>query len=131
VRPDGLIQTPNVVDDLRDLRRLYQYLRGKSVWHATGTEIASYVIAREQSLLYDVTRDGFSVRYDGRVERPQLTLCIDCAATCSPVQPLIELVAPDGAAVDAGAFRFDRERYRHLVTISVEEGRYRVQPRAA
>src|ERR1035437_8505627 len=70
VRPDGLVQTPNIIDDMPDLRRLYQYLRDHNVWHATGTEIASYVIARERSLVYDVTLDGFSLRYDGRVERP-------------------------------------------------------------
>ena len=29
IRPDGLVQTPNIVDDMSDLRRLYQYLRGK------------------------------------------------------------------------------------------------------
>lgn len=130
VRPDGLIQTPNIIDDMDDLRRLYQYLRDKNVWHATGTEIASYVLARERSLLYDITLDGFSVCYDGRVERPPLTLRIDCAAICSPAQPLIELIAPDGAGVDPDAFRFDATQYRHLVTIRVERGRYHVRPRA-
>jgi hypothetical protein len=131
VRPDGLIQTPNIIDDMKDLRRLYQYLRGRNVWHATGTEIASYVMARERSLVYDVTRDGFSIRYEGRVERPLLTLRIDCAAVCTSVQPLIELVTPDGVAVNPGAFRFDRARYRHRVTVPVVQGRYLVRPRAA
>ena len=128
VRPDGLVQTPNIIDDMPDLRRLYQYLRDHNVWHATGTEIASYVIARERSLVYDVTLDGFSLRYDGRVERPLLTLFIDCAAVNSPEQPLIELTTPDGVAVDANAFRFDRERYRHRVTLPVMQGRYGVRP---
>jgi len=131
VRPDGLIQTPNIVDDLDDLRRLYQYLRGTNVWHATGTEIASYVIARERSLVHDVTCDGFSIRYEGRVERPTLTLHIDCAAVCSPLQPIIEVATPDGVAVDPCAIRFDRERYRHRITVPVVEGRYHVRPRAA
>ena len=130
VRPDGLVQTPNIIDDMPDLRRLYQYLRGKNVWHATGTEIASYVLARERSLVFDVTTDGFSIRYEGRIERPQLTLHIDCSAVCSAAQPLIEVIAPGGAAVDAGACRFDRDRYGHTVTIPVEEGRYSVQPRS-
>jgi hypothetical protein len=131
VRPDGLIQTPNFVDDLEDLRRLYQYLRDKNVWHATGTQIASYVIARERSLVFDVTRDGFSIRYDGRIERPLLTLAIDCAALCSPEQPSIEIDVPDGVPLDPVAFRFDRERYRHLVTLPVVNGRYQIRPRAS
>ncbi len=128
VRPDGLVQTPNIIDDMPDLQRLYQYLRGRSVWHATGTEIASYVIARERSLVYDVRTDGFSIRYDGRVERPRLTLVVDCAALCSPEQPLVEITTPDGTAVDASSIRFDSERYRHRVTLPVIQGRYRVQP---
>lgn len=128
VRPDGLVQTPNIIDDMPDLRRLYRYLRGRSVWHATGTEIASYVIARERSLVYDVSLDGFSLRYDGRVERPQLTLFVECAAVCSAEQPLVEITTPDGVVVDASACRFDRERYRHRVTLPVMPGRYRVRP---
>jgi hypothetical protein len=128
VRPDGRIQTPNIVDDIEELRRLYQYVRDRNVWHATGTEIASYVIARERSLVYDVTRDGFSVRYDGRVERPSLTLVIGCAGLCSPAAPFIEVITPDGVAIDASACRFDTERYRHRVTVPVIQGRYGVRP---
>jgi hypothetical protein len=130
VRPDGRVQTPNIVDDIDDLRRLYQYLRGKSVWHANGTEIASYVVARERSFVYDVTRDGFSISYEGRVERPRLTLRIDCAAVCSPSHPLIEIVTPDGVTLDAAAFRFDRLRHQHMVTLPVINGHYQVRARS-
>ncbi len=128
VRPDGLVQTPNIIDDMDDLRRLYQYLRGKNVWHANGTEIASYVVARERTLIQDMTREGFTVRYEGRVERPLLTITVDCACVCTPAQPVIEIVAPDGKRVHKGAFQFDRARYRHLVTLAVEPGRYEVRP---
>jgi hypothetical protein len=131
IRPDGLIQTPNIVDDIDDLRRLYTYLRGKEVWHATGTEIASYVIARERSILYDIRRDGFSIRYDGRVDRPKLTLRLDCAAVCSPRQPLIDVITPDGSVAAAEPPRGGSNRYRHLVTVPIQEGRYHVRPRAA
>ena len=50
--------------------------------------------------------DGFPVRYDGRVERPRLTLLVDCAAVCSPEEPLIELITPDGTAVAPTAVQF-------------------------
>lgn len=130
IRPDGQVQTPNIVDDIEDLRRLYTYLRGKNVWYANGTEIASYVIARERTLIYDVDRTGFSLRYDGRVTQPLLTLRLDCSAVCSPEQPGVEVVTPDGNAVDSSAIRLDVERYRHLVTVSVQPGRYQVRPRA-
>jgi hypothetical protein len=130
IRPDGLVQTPNIVDDMEDLRRLYRYVRGKSVWHATGTDIASYVIARERTLIHDVGSDGFSITYDGRVERPLLTLRVDCSTVCSRTQPVIELRTPDSVPLPTGAFRFDRAHYRHLVTIPVVPGRYHVVPRA-
>jgi hypothetical protein len=133
VRPDGLVQTPNIVDDLDDLRRLYGYLRSKGgdVWHATGTQIASYVIARERTLIYDVTRDGFSVRYDGRVERPMLTLRLDARALGSGPEPFVDVITPGGEVVRASPIRAHRERYRHLATVPVEAGRYRVRSRAA
>jgi len=68
------------------------------------------------------------LRYDGRAERPLLTLFVECAAVCSPELPLVEITTPDGVVVDASACRFDRERYRHRVTLPVMPGRYRVSP---
>jgi hypothetical protein len=130
-RPDGQIQTPNLFDDIGELRRLYSLLRGKPVWHATGSEIASYVVARERSLVYDVTRDGFSIKYDGRIARPVLTLQIDAAAICTHDEPLIAVTQPDGTTVEAADCHFDRARYRHLVTVRVMEGPYRVRACAA
>lgn len=130
IRPDGLIQTPNIIDDIDDLRRLYAYLRNKSVWHATGSEIAAYVIARDRSLIYDITSDGFSLRYDGREQSPLLTLRIDCSIICNSEQPLIDVMLPTGTAVDRLACQYDEKRYRHLVTVPVMEGRYHVRSRA-
>lgn len=131
IRPDGLTQRPNIVDDLQDLRSLFRYLRGRPVWYATGSEIASYVIARERSIIYDVTRDGFSLQYDGQVTLPSLTLRVDCSAVCTPGKPSIDVILPDGSSADQEAFRFDVRRYRHLVTVPVVEGRYKVRPRTA
>lgn len=131
VRPDGRIQTPNIVDDMGELRRLFKYLRGRPVWHATGSEIASYVVARERSLIYDVTREGFSLRYEGRANNALLTLRIDCSAVCTPALPVIDVVLPDNGTLDATACRFDTRRYQHLVTVPAMDGRYFVRPRAA
>lgn len=131
IRPDGLIQTPNIVDDLDELRRLFRYLEAKDVWHATGSDVASYVVARERSLIHDVERDGFSIRYDGRLERPALTLRVECSSICTPAQPVVDVQAPDGTIVSSSEFRFDRVSYAHLITVPVMSGRYRVQPRSA
>jgi hypothetical protein len=126
VRPDGLVQTPNIFDDMGELRRLYSYLRGKDVWHATGSEIAAYVIARERSLIYDVTKTGFSIRYDGPVDRPQLTLRLDCAALGADPSSAFEIVQPDGAV--AGSVPASRRSGRRdLVTVTLMTGRYEVR----
>jgi peptidoglycan/xylan/chitin deacetylase (PgdA/CDA1 family) len=129
VRPDGQIQTPNLFDDMEELRRLFRYLRGKDVWHATGSEIASYVVARERSLVHDVTADGFSIRYCGPIARPNLTLKIDATAICTAAQPSIDVFLPDGTLADRSAYAVDGESYRHCVTVPVSDGRYRVVPR--
>jgi hypothetical protein len=130
IRPDGRIQTPNIVNDLAELRRLFRYLRGKKVWYATGSEIASYITARERTIVYDATLDGFSVQYSGRFVRPPITLRLDCLAVCTHARPKIEIVLPDGTRADPQCFRFDLKRYRHLVTVPVMPGRYLVQPYA-
>lgn len=129
VRPDGRVQTPNIVDDMDELRRLYAYLSNKPVWYATGSEIASYVIARERTLIHDITGDGFSLRYDGRLDRPRLTLRIDAAAAGARPSSQIDIVAPDGSLVDRSACRFDRDDARHIVTVPAMSGRYTVRAR--
>jgi hypothetical protein len=131
IRPDGRIQTPNIIDDIDELRRLYRLLRSKNVWHANCSDIASYVEARDRSLVYDVTREGFSIRYDGPQERPALTLSIDCSAICTPDKPRIVVSAPDGRALAPNSYRMDVDRFRHLVTIPVMSGRFHVQPTRA
>jgi hypothetical protein len=68
------------------------------------------------------------MKYDGRIERPPLTLRIDSASLCSPDRPCLEVVAPDGRSVDPASCRFDRTRFSHLVTIPVINGRFSVRP---
>lgn len=127
VRPDGLVQTPNIVDDIGELRRLYGYLRGKNVWHANCSDIAAYVVAREQTLVHDVTQDSFRLRYSGRAERPALTLRLDCAAICGVDRPHIVVQTPAGQQLEPAAYKLDTRRYRHLVTVPAMDGTYHVR----
>jgi len=130
VRPDGLVQTPNIRDDLKRLRCLFSYLRQRKVWHATASEIASYVAAREGTVIYDVTRDGFSLRCEGRrIRQPALTLVIDCAGVSSARETAIELVLPDGSVLDHDSGASGERLHRHVVTVPVQSGHYRVRPR--
>ena len=97
VRPDGLVQTPNIIDDWPDLRRLYRYLRGRSVWHATGQR---WLVCRSRASKPGPRRTarGILAALRGPVERPQLTLFVECAVVCTAEQPLVEITTPDGVA---------------------------------
>jgi hypothetical protein len=127
VRPDGLVQTPNIVDDIEQLRQLYRYLRTKKVWHANCSDIAAYFDAREKTVVRDVTLNGFSLSYSGSVQAPTLTLRMDCSALCDKDNPRIAVVAPSGLEVAADAFEFDELSYRHLITMPVSDGIYSVR----
>jgi hypothetical protein len=128
VRPDGLVQTPNIVDDIDELRQLYNYLRAKNVWHANCSEIASYVDAREKTLVHDVTLRGFSLSYSGRLQYPTLTLRTDCSAVCDSAKPRIAVITPGGHELGPAAYVFDGRNYRHLITVPVSNGFYSVRP---
>ncbi len=60
-RPDGDVQTPNLYDDARCLRRIFSKLRGARVWHATCGEIAAYFRTRERTRLQSLSPASFVV----------------------------------------------------------------------
>lgn len=131
VRPDGLVQTPNIIDDMPELRRIYQYLRDRNVWHANCSEIASYVAAREFSFIRDIDAGGFTIDYCGRYDRPLLTLLIGMPGE-SPraAAPRLTVRAPDGSVTPPGDARYDPARRAHVVTVPVMSGRYHVDRQA-
>ncbi len=129
VRPDGMIQTPNIIDDINEIRSLYAYLRGKNVWHATGTEIAGYFISYSQSVIYDIKKNSFRIKYDGRIEKPVLTLIVDALDICTSQKPCIDIILPDGNKLERKCFKYDKRNYRHIVNIPVLNGEYIVTER--
>lgn len=130
VRPDGHIQTPNIRDDMDELRRLFIYLKDKNVWYATGSQVAEYFIGYACSLIYDIKAHSFKIRYFGRVEKPILTLKIDCSSICSPEKPYVRLTDPNSVQVPPENIKFDLIRYIHGVNIPVLEGEYFVEEAA-
>lgn len=128
VRPDRLVQTPNIVDDIADLRRLYAHLRQRNVWHATCSEIASYAAVRDLTSVEDVTLDGFAIRYLGTENRPQLTLRIDCSAICPGGAASVVIGLPDGSKLDQGSCRTIKRSRSVLATVPIMTGRYSVTP---
>jgi hypothetical protein len=45
-RDDGIRQQPNIYDDTASLKMIFDYLHTQNVWYCTGTELAEYVLLR-------------------------------------------------------------------------------------
>lgn len=63
-RPDGRRQAPNVHDDGRTLRTIFDHLRSHRVWHATCGEIAAYFATRERTHVSLLSDERFLVQRD-------------------------------------------------------------------
>jgi len=99
LRPDGLIQTPNVYDDINRLKRLFSYLERKNVWHAKGSEIAGYVDAYLNTTIYDIGTDSFRLLYSGINTESTITLLIQPMNSLDMQSERVSLICPDGSAV--------------------------------
>lgn len=124
VRPDGKIQTPNIIDDINKLRSLFLYIKDKNVWYATGTEIAEYFIAFSFTTIYDINKDSFKIKYTGHVTNPVLTLIID--TNCISNRGNMRIILPDGNEVD-GCFIHNKIENSFLVTIPIQNGMYHIR----
>jgi hypothetical protein len=123
IRPDGLIQTPNIIDDINELRSIYAYLRGKKVWYATGIEIARYFISFSFTTIYDITQNGFKIKYTGRVEKPVLTIIIE-----DPLNSdfsFNKIILPDGKELDNFVCS-KKKRNAIFVNLPLQNGLYRL-----
>jgi hypothetical protein len=125
VRPDGMIQTPNIIDDINKLKSLFSYIRTKNVWHATGTEIAEYFIAFSFTTIYDIKKDSFKIKYTGRVSSPILTVIIDTSFISSNGKKRIRITLPDGNEL-SNWFIHRKKDNCFLVNIPVQNGTYNI-----
>lgn len=118
IRGDGKRQTPNIIDTMPVLQRIFSFLTEKNVWHATCSEIADYYIAFTFTHLSEVEEDGFNLSYVGRVEKPWLTLLFDREGP-------VEITSPSGKSY--GSVKHPHRGKCNLVNIEVENGYYRVR----
>jgi hypothetical protein len=124
LRPDGLIQTPNIIDDMNELRNLFVYLRNKNVWYATGTDVARYFISYSFTTIYDIKPDRFKVKYSGRIADPLLTLIIDTRSLSNDANVSIkEIILPDGNNYSKFSY-LDKKRRIIMVSIPIQNGCY-------
>lgn len=58
-------QTPNIFDDEKSLKYIFNFLKGKNVWYCTGTELAEYYYIRENTEIVWVGNNLFMINYTG------------------------------------------------------------------
>lgn len=75
-RVDDRTQYPNVVSDIENLNYIFNYLKKYDLWYATGSEIARYTRAFENSKIESVI-DGFKISCDESDEDEFLTIRIE------------------------------------------------------
>lgn len=121
VRPDGGIQTPNIIDDIDELNHLFNYLKGKNIWYATGSEISEYFIGFSFSTIYDIKCDSFKIKYTGKLIEPPLTLLFDFRYL--PGDRDVKIIAPDDQIIKCLK---DSNDGFYKVNINVKEGLYKV-----
>ena len=119
------IQRPNIIDDINDLLELYKYLQKRKVWHATLTEIASYFVARSCSKIYDITKYGFTVKYFGKFDYPNLTIKI-IYPLCFSKSRDITLVLPNNIEIKPEKTIIRSDFVDHIINIPIITGRYRI-----
>ena len=122
LRPDGRTQTPNIIDDINELRSLFSYLQKKNIWYATGTEVAKYFVAFSFTTIYDIKQDSFKINYKGRVKEPMLTLLIDFRHIRD--RKPINIITPDNEII-----KCTYKNKLHLANVKIKNGRYKVKIR--
>ena len=126
-RVDGGIIKPNIVDDMHELRRLFQLLKKKNVWHATVGEIAEYEHAHYFTNIYDAKKNSFMVRYHGLIEHPVITVIIDVFCLRNENRKgHLKITLPNGIVVAGQQYHYDNKQDFFLVDLPVQNGRYDV-----
>jgi hypothetical protein len=118
-REDGKAQVPNIFEDRDSLFCIFDFLKGRSVWYATGSEIAEYIDARENTAISSVGEDSFDLKYSGRLTAPLITLMI-----CS--QQPIYVTNSSGRSFFGRAI--PKKKYmENLININAENGNYKIR----
>lgn len=128
IKPGSPDQMPNIFDDMRELKRLFGYLREKNVWYASCGDIASYFVGYRSSDVYDVKKDSFKMKYRGRVNNPWITLLVDSRCVCSDKEPYIRITLPNGTLLAGQQYQFREKGFIHKIHIPVMNGEYHVSP---
>jgi hypothetical protein len=128
IKPGSPDQMPNIFDDMRELKRLFGYLRKKNVWYASCGDIASYFIGYRSSDVYDVKKQSFKMEYRGRVNNPWITVFMDSHCICSDREPYIQITLPNGSLLAGQQYQFQEKGFIHKIHIPVMNGEYHVSP---
>ncbi|WP_066389193.1 polysaccharide deacetylase family protein [Neobacillus mesonae] len=82
-RDDGKRQTPNIIDDEKSLKLIFDFLKNKNVWYCTGTELAEYVYLRDNSQIIQLNGNQFKIVtcIEKPIKNKKLSLILDSNVT--------------------------------------------------
>jgi hypothetical protein len=120
-RADKITQIPNIYDDKDSLCFIFEFLKRRNVWFATGTEVAAYFDARERTDLVPHGEESFKIRYSGRFKKPALTLFLKINSVKK--RKALRVVAPGGDIFEG--YSCGKNEYK--INIEVSNGIYTIQ----
>lgn len=62
---NGKRQKPNLFDDIHSISKIYSFLRGADLWHATCSEIANYLDSYDHTEIITIEDNKFEIKYSG------------------------------------------------------------------
>lgn len=109
-RVDGKRQMPNIFDDQESLKTIFNHLKNHNVWYCTCSELAEYVIARENAQIDVISSNSFNLKNLKKelCENTKLTLLIKDFKANS-------IILPDGNKLKV---------INNLVNIPLIDGKY-------
>ena len=105
-------QSPNIFDDEKSLKYLFNYIKDKNVWYCTGTELAEYYYMRENVVVVWKGKDIFKINLprDKNIINKKISITFD-------EHNIKELVLPSGINIAS---------HNNIFNITVMDGCYKV-----
>jgi len=105
-------QTPNIFDDEKSLKYIFDYIKDKNVWYCTGTELAEYYYMRENTEVVWEDEDIFKINFstEKNIINKKISIAFD-------EDNIKEIILPSGINIVGD---------NNIFNITVMDGSYKV-----
>lgn len=105
-------QSPNIFDDEKSLKYIFNYIMDKNVWYCTGTELAEYYYMRENIEIVWEGKDIFKINFSNKKNITNKKISITFNQ-----ENIKELILPSGINISC---------HNKIFNITVMDGSYKV-----